>query len=126
MQQKILSLTPSPDDPQKEKLLAANKETPGATLEELQKVRAWIRQTSPRFADLIEPQPPSVQEIQTQLLDPDTLLLAYAPGEKRGFLFAITDQTFRSYELPGRAEIETAVKRQPDEAGTACQKAERG
>ncbi|MFN7949956.1 MAG: CHAT domain-containing protein [Blastocatellia bacterium] len=111
LQQKILSLTPRPDDPQKEKLLAANKETPGATLEELQKVRARIRQASPRFADLTEPQPPSVQEIQTQLLDPDTLLLAYSLGEKRSFLFTITDQTFRSYELPGRAEIETAAKR---------------
>jgi CHAT domain-containing protein len=61
-----------------------------------------------------------------RLLDADTLLLEYALGEERSFLWAVTPTTLASFELPKRAEIETAAlawyesltvrrRRQPDQ-----------
>lgn len=111
LQQKLNSITPRPNDPRKEQLLEANKQAINATLNELQKVRAQIRQASPRFAELTEPQPPSLHEIQTQLLDADTILLAYSLGEKRSFLWAITPDSIKGYQLPPRDEIVVATQR---------------
>src|SRR5262249_27260207 len=44
-------------------------------------------------------------------LDADTLLLEYALGGERSYLWAATQTSINSYELPKRAEIETAAKR---------------
>jgi CHAT domain-containing protein len=41
----------------------------------------------------------------------DTILLEYALGEEKSFLFALTDKTFHSYELPKREVIEKASRR---------------
>jgi CHAT domain-containing protein/Tfp pilus assembly protein PilF len=74
-------------------------------------VEAQIRSVSPRYAALTQPQPLSLAEIQKQVLDPDTLLLEYALGEERSFLWAVTPNSFTTYELPGRSKLE-AVARQ--------------
>jgi CHAT domain-containing protein/tetratricopeptide (TPR) repeat protein len=76
-----------------------------------QEVQAQIRQSSPRYAALTQPQPLSAQEIQQQALDSDTLLLEYALGEERSFVWAVTPTSIASFELPRRAEIEAAAKR---------------
>jgi CHAT domain-containing protein len=111
LQQKLNSLTLRANDPRKEQLLAANKDAINGTLEELRIVRAQIRQASPRFAELTEPQPPTVRELQTQLLEADTMLLAYALGDTRSFLWAITSDTIHSYQLPSRDQITSATRR---------------
>ncbi|MDQ3012320.1 MAG: tetratricopeptide repeat protein, partial [Acidobacteriota bacterium] len=83
-----------------------------ATLtDQLQQVETQIRAGSPRYAALTQPQPLTVGEIQKQLLDEDTLLLEYALGEKRSYLWAVTPTSLHSYELPPRAEIETAARK---------------
>lgn len=51
-----------------------------------------------------------LKEVQ-QLLEPDTLLLEYALGEERSYLWAVTPTTLNSFELPRRADITTAAKR---------------
>ncbi|MET0624673.1 MAG: CHAT domain-containing protein, partial [Pyrinomonadaceae bacterium] len=76
---------------------------------ELQQVETQIRQTSPRYAALTQPQPLTLAEIQTQALDADTLLLEYALGKDRSYLWVVTPTSLMSYELPGRAEIEAAA-----------------
>ncbi len=76
---------------------------------ELQQVETQIRQTSPRYAALTQPQPLTLAEIQTQALDADTLLLEYALGTDRSYLWAVTPTAITSYELPKRAEIEAAA-----------------
>lgn len=76
-----------------------------------QQAQAEIRRTSPRYAALIQPQPLSLAEIQRQVLDADTLLLEYALGEERSYLWAVTADSLASYELPSRAEIEQAARR---------------
>lgn len=47
--------------------------------------------------------------IQEQLSD-DTVLLEYALGEERSYLWAVTKSGISSYELPKRAEIESAAR----------------
>jgi CHAT domain-containing protein len=74
-------------------------------------VRGKIRIKSPRYAALTQPQPLKLNEIQRQVLDPKTLLLEYALGDERSYLWAITADSVTSFELPGRAKIEAAVRR---------------
>ncbi|HEX9731254.1 MAG TPA: CHAT domain-containing tetratricopeptide repeat protein [Thermoanaerobaculia bacterium] len=72
-------------------------------------VEAEIRLASPSYAELTWPRPADVHEIQ-ELLGDDTVLLSYALGEARSFLWAVTAGDVRSFELPGRHEIEDAVR----------------
>lgn len=76
-----------------------------------EEVQAVIRSKSPRYAALTQPQPLNLEEIYQQVLDPDTLLLEYSLGDERSFLWAVTDTSIHSYELPKRAEIEKATRR---------------
>lgn len=78
-------------------------------LDEYQRVRSRIRATSPRYAAITQPQPLSPDEIQSQVLDDDTALLSYSLGERRSYLWVVTTETVRSYELPSRDTIETAA-----------------
>ncbi len=45
------------------------------------------------------------------MLDPDTLLLEYALGPQRSWLWAVTPESVASFQLPPRAEIEEAAHR---------------
>jgi hypothetical protein len=90
--------------------LAAKKEL-NALLEEYQEVQAYIRATSPRYAALTQPQPLSAKEIQHQVLDDETILLEYALGKERSFLWAVTPTTVNSFELPKRATIDSLARR---------------
>lgn len=79
---------------------------------ELDRVQARIRATSPRYAALAQPSPPPrLREIQENVLDANTLLLEYALGDERSFLWAVTPTTINSYELPRRAELEVMARR---------------
>jgi len=78
---------------------------------EYQRAQAQIRASSPRYAALTQPQPLTLAEIQRQVLDNDTLLLEYALGEERSYLWAVTTDSLASYELPRRGEIEQASRR---------------
>src|ERR1700686_1990426 len=76
---------------------------------EFQQVEAQIRQTSPHYAALTQPRPVALGEIQTQVLDADTLLLEYSLGAKRSYLWAVSQTGINGYELPKRSEIEAAA-----------------
>ncbi|MEB3279981.1 MAG: DUF2225 domain-containing protein [Lyngbya sp.] len=79
-------------------------------LRKYEEVQTKIREKSPSYADLTQPQPLSLEQIQQQILDDDTLLLQYALGEKRSFIWAVTKNSITSYELPAKALIEQAVR----------------
>ncbi|RMH22869.1 MAG: tetratricopeptide repeat protein, partial [Acidobacteria bacterium] len=81
-----------------------------AVLAELERVEAEIRRLNPSYAALTRPPPIAVAEIQ-QLLDGDDLLLEYALGEEKSFLWAVGRDSLQSFELPGRAAIEAAARR---------------
>jgi len=79
-------------------------------IEDLQQVETEIKQKNPRYAALMQPRPLTLKEIQTQVLDPDTLLLEYSLGEERSYVWAVTSSSSTSHDLPKRAEIETAAR----------------
>ncbi len=82
-----------------------------ALMSQYEEIQAQIRAGSPRYASLTQPVSLSLAELQKQLLDEGTLLIEYALGEDCSHLWAVTSTSFNSYELPGRAEIESAVRR---------------
>jgi CHAT domain-containing protein/Tfp pilus assembly protein PilF len=88
---------------------AAAKEITSIT-SEYDEVRAQIRARSPRYAALTQPQPLNLAEIQEQVLDEDTLMLEYALGEKRSYLWLVSQRSIETYELPPRTEIEAATR----------------
>ncbi|MBI3949281.1 MAG: CHAT domain-containing protein [Acidobacteria bacterium] len=90
---------------------SAAKDELEVLLTEYQEVQAQIRAGSPRYAALTQPQPLIVTEIQQQVLDENTLLLEYALGEERSYLWAVTPTSIASFELPKRAEIDAAARR---------------
>ncbi|MEW6211263.1 MAG: CHAT domain-containing tetratricopeptide repeat protein [Acidobacteriota bacterium] len=69
-----------------------------------------IRTASPRYAALTQPQPARFKDIQQQV-DENTILLEYALGDERSYLWAVSAKSIASFELPRRAEIEAAAKR---------------
>ncbi|MBC7910475.1 MAG: tetratricopeptide repeat protein, partial [Pyrinomonadaceae bacterium] len=81
-----------------------------ALLDEYTQIQARIKQASPRYATLAQPPTLTLKEIQEQTLDADTMLLEYKLGEERSFLWAVTRNAFRSYDLPKRTEIEAAAR----------------
>ena len=77
-----------------------------ALVTEYRALEARIRESSPRYAALTRPEPLSLEAMQ-RLLDPDQMLLEFALGEERSFLWAVTRESIYSYELPKREELET-------------------
>jgi CHAT domain-containing protein/Tfp pilus assembly protein PilF len=75
---------------------------------ELEDVEAALRESSVSYAALT-PQTLNVREIQTQVLGEQTLLLEYAIGEERSYLWAVTPEAVQSFELPPRKEIVAAA-----------------
>jgi CHAT domain-containing protein/Tfp pilus assembly protein PilF len=89
---------------------AALKKEVGALEEEHQKVLGDIRRSSPRYAAVTQPRPLGLREMR-QLLDPDTLLLEYSLGAQRSYLWAVTSDGLRSFQLPGRERVEQSARR---------------
>ncbi|HEU0184534.1 MAG TPA: CHAT domain-containing tetratricopeptide repeat protein [Blastocatellia bacterium] len=83
------------------------KETVGL----LEETLASIKKANPRYVALTQPQPVSVEYIQRELLDDDTLLLEYALGEERSYLFLVSSSSLQAFTLPPRAEIEARARR---------------
>ena len=81
-----------------------------ALANEYEEIQTKIRQTSPRYAALTQPVPLTLKEIQSQLLDENTILLEYNLGEEKSFLWAVGPGSLKSFELPKRAEIEAAAR----------------
>lgn len=77
---------------------------------ELRRVRGEMRRQSQPYSVLTEPQPLDLAEVQSQVLDAESLLLEYSLGRERSFLWAVTDRTVRSFELPPRAEIDELAR----------------
>ncbi|HKX27738.1 MAG TPA: tetratricopeptide repeat protein, partial [Blastocatellia bacterium] len=94
---------------QTEKAAALEKEV-SSLLTEYRELQDQIRVRSPRYAALTAPAPLKLKEVQQRMLDRDTLLLEYALGEDRSFVWAVTATSLRVFTLPGRAVIEAAAQ----------------
>jgi CHAT domain-containing protein len=93
-----------------EQAAIAKRDVENATAE-YEGVQAQIRRISPHYAALTQPQSLTASEIQRDLLDADTALLEYALGVERGYLWVVTSNSLKTYELPKREEIENDVRR---------------
>jgi len=101
------------DEHTAEQAAAAERELARLT-GEYEGLQARLRLASPRSAALLQPQPLTAAEIQSQLLDRDTMLLMYwlgARGDERSYLWAVTPESLASYELPPREVVEAAARR---------------
>jgi CHAT domain-containing protein/tetratricopeptide (TPR) repeat protein len=78
---------------------------------ELDDTDAQIRTTSPGYASLVSPAPLSLPEIQKHVLDDETLLLEYALGADRSYLWVASSRSLWTFTLAKRADIEPAVRR---------------
>ena len=78
--------------------------------QERESVEIEIRSTSPRYAAVAHPEPLATRDIQSDLLDNDTLLLEFLLGEERSYVWALSRGSLVSHELPKRIEVEAAVR----------------
>ena len=76
---------------------------------QLEAVEGEIQRQSPGRGALARPRPLPAAAVQA-LLDPGTLLLEYALGAERSFLWAVTADRIESFELPPRAAIEALAR----------------
>ncbi|MET0646296.1 MAG: CHAT domain-containing tetratricopeptide repeat protein [Pyrinomonadaceae bacterium] len=76
---------------------------------EFEQVQGRIRDASPAYAALTQPQPLSLREIQQEVLDPETVLLEYTLGPERSYLWLVSQSSLLSFTLPKRSEIEAAA-----------------
>jgi CHAT domain-containing protein/tetratricopeptide (TPR) repeat protein len=84
---------------------------------ELDSVDAEIGRADPQFAAIRQSQPIGLKEIAA-LLEPGTLLLEYALGEERSFLWMVGTEGLRSFILPPQREIEVLARRVYEELST--------
>lgn len=75
-----------------------------------QDLERQIRQRSPRYAAVMQPEPLSAAQIQRDVLDEDTVLLEFALGEQRSWLWAVTPDAITTVALPARRDVETAAR----------------
>jgi CHAT domain-containing protein/predicted negative regulator of RcsB-dependent stress response len=104
-QRKVLS----PADKSDERQAAIDRDISTVTTE-YQQVEARIRTQSPRYSALSQPQTLTKEQIQQQLLEPNDLLLEYALGNERSYLWAVTSASIVSFELPNRADVERRAR----------------
>lgn len=77
---------------------------------EYEQFQVQIRQQSPHYASIMQPRPLGSEEIRNTVLDADTVLLEFALGEERSWLWAMSLETLTSVELPPRRVIEAAAR----------------
>lgn len=102
---RVLNVTPNPVQ------VATLDQELDELAEKVRSLETQIRATNSRYATLTKPQPVTLSEAQQQL-DGETLLLEYALGEKRSYVFAIAKNGPPAVvELASRNQIERAASR---------------
>nr|RNJ66211.1 MAG: CHAT domain-containing protein [Leptolyngbya sp. IPPAS B-1204] len=75
-------------------------------------VEPQIKQKDPAYAAIRYPEPLTLEQIQRDVLDDETVLLQYAIGEQQSYLWIVPHQgEMTTFTLPGRKVIEPAAKK---------------
>jgi len=77
---------------------------------QLEQLETQVRDSNPRYRELVEPAAPTVEQIQ-QLLDDDTVFVEYALDEPRSYAWVVTRRSLRSFELPRIGTIDALARR---------------
>jgi CHAT domain-containing protein/predicted negative regulator of RcsB-dependent stress response len=105
--------------------LLGGKQTPGSKEElglvnadlsrletEYKELIATINKRFPAYQQITDPTAWSLQRIQNEVIQNDqTLLLEYSLGLEKSYAWAVTRNSIKVFELPGRAEINDAAKK---------------
>ncbi|MGD9905161.1 MAG: CHAT domain-containing protein [Vicinamibacterales bacterium] len=75
------------------------------------RLQSDMRRQSPAYAELVRPQPLTAARIQQEVLDDDTVLLEFALGETRSWLWAVTRDSLSVHALAGRADLDVLARR---------------
>lgn len=78
---------------------------------ELEEIKATLKQKNPVYSALANPLPFDVAEFQQNVLDDKTALLEFSLGEKESYLWMIGKNEFNFYILPPRKIIEDRIKK---------------
>ena len=79
---------------------------------EYQRITGAIRQRYPAYEQLARPRAWGLRQLQEEVvIDDQTLLLEYSLGEERSYVWAVTRDGLKSYELPPRAVMDEAAQR---------------
>jgi len=78
---------------------------------EYQDVRSRLREQSPRYAILTQPGTLHAEDFQRIVKDDKTILLEFALGNERSYLWVVSNSEIVSYELPDRATIEALARK---------------
>lgn len=73
-------------------------------------LRARMRSSNPKFLELRQPRLLTPLEIQKQL-DDDTLLIEFALGDKRSYVWVVSPSSIKGVDLPSRDRIEPIAQR---------------
>jgi CHAT domain-containing protein len=92
-----------------EKALAAASKELELLTKEFDLLEGTIRQQNPHYAALVHPELMTLDQVQKELLDDDSVLLEYVLGDQASYLWAITKTDFASHVLGKRADIEAKV-----------------
>lgn len=95
----------------KEELEALSAEI--ANLEaDYKRVNETIRERYPSYDHIVRPESWTLKQIQEQVIaDDDTILLEYSLGSDVSYVWALTQHSIASYELPAQAHIDEAATR---------------
>ncbi len=74
-------------------------------------IQAQIRISSPNYFTMLRPEPLTLKQVRSDVLDDDSILLEYSLGNERSYVWTITNEAAFVYLLPKRSEIETSVRR---------------
>lgn len=74
----------------------------------LEQVEAELRRQGGRHGGLTAPAKLNASDIQAAILDEDTIVLEYALGDERSYLWIITREKVTAVTLPARSRIEAA------------------
>ena len=96
-------------DPRKAELTKVlSQELNGLSLE-LETLQARIRQSNPRYAELVSTRPMGLADMQ-KLLEPDTVLLEYKLADERSYVWQVTPTAVQTFELAPRADIDNLAR----------------
>ncbi len=79
-------------------------------IREHREIEAKVRSANPKFANFSDAKPLKVKQIQSTVLDDESVLLEYSIGAERSFLFVVAKDSLKVVELPGRAEVERLAR----------------
>jgi CHAT domain-containing protein len=77
---------------------------------ELEDIKARIKQQSPVYSAIKNPAPFNVAEFQQNILDENTLLLEFSFGTNESYLWIVDKTQVASFVLPPREQIESSIQ----------------